>query len=144
MQIKNVENGDFKSLILKQKIVEIYGFRCLAIGYFRKGLIWGISEHLYTPQYILGKEYKNYTLKSQISPNFWYDFYTKAAKKGCKMCDIFLVLDTPCGIWEKMKGQLIVLSTDNFFIFNMDDISFDPYEINEKHIFYSHLNSIEK
>ena len=60
------------------------------------------------------------------------------------MCDIFLVLDTPCGIWEKMKGQLIVLSIDNFFILSMDDISFNPYEINEKHIFYSYLNSIEK
>ena len=144
MQIKNVENGDFKSLILKQKIVEIYGFKCLAVGYFKKGLVEGIFEHLYTPRYILGKEYKNYTLKSQVSPNFWYDFYNKAAKKGCKMCDVFLVLDTPCGIWEKMKGQLIILSTDNFFILNMDDISFDPYEINEKHIFYSYLNSIKK
>ena len=34
--IKNIKNEDFKSLILKQKIVEIYGFKCLAVGYFIK------------------------------------------------------------------------------------------------------------
>ena len=142
--IKNIKNEDFKSLILKQKIVEIYGFKCLAVGYFKNGLIWECSKYLYFPCTILGEEYENYTLNSQVDPNFYYDFYDKAAKKGCKMCDIFLVLDTLCGIWEKMKGQLIVPSTDNFFILNMDDVSFDPYEINEKHIFYSHLNSIKK
>ena len=144
MQIKNIKNEDFKSLILKQKIVEIYGFKCLAVGYFKKGLIWECFKYLYFPCSILGEEYENYTLSSQVDSNFYYDFYTKAVKEGCKMCDIFLVLDAPCGIWEKMKGQLIVLSIDNFFILSMDDISFDPYEINEKHIFYSYLNSIEK
>lgn len=126
--IKDFKDGDFKSLILKQKIVEIYGFKCLAVGYFKKGLIWECSKYLYFPCTILGEEYENYTLSSQVDSNFYHDFYTKAVKEGCEMCDIFLVTDTPNGASEKLRGEFVIFTKDKFFVIDREYIKLEKYE----------------
>ena len=140
LKIDTIKNEDFKSLILKQKIVEIYGFKCLAVGYFKKDKIWdAILRSVYS--FVFDKEFTGKSLSKNIDPNFYYKFYDKAKKCGCKKCDIFLVLDTPCGIWEKIKGQLIILTNDNFVIIDKKDIYFTNFEEDENKIFTKMVNT---